>query len=89
MKFGKLVDWVSLSALYDGPLFTLYNSSYKYFKIKLFKLHCHLEDMEKHLLFQSDFSPRSLLYWQRPTRFVPRAEYQLTLVEREVVDTIR
>jgi len=57
MKCGKLVSWVSLSASYDGPSFTLYSGSYKDYKTKFFKLRCHLEDTERRLLFQFDFSP--------------------------------
>jgi len=89
IKFGKLVGWVSLNATYDGSLFTLYRSSYKFFKTKFFKLRCHLEDTKRYLLFYPNFPPRFLLHWQKPTRFKPRVEYQLTLEERETVDIIR
>jgi len=89
VKFGKFVGWVSLSAAYDGSLFTLYNSSCKHFKIKFFKLHYHPKDTEKSLLFHSDFTPRFLLYWQKPSRFKSRVEHLLTLEEREAIDTIR
>ena len=51
MKIGKLVGWVSLTASHGTPLFSLYNSSYKFLKTKFFKLCCHPEDMEKRLFF--------------------------------------
>jgi len=37
MKIGKLVGWVSLTASHGTPLFSLYNSSYKFFKTKFFQ----------------------------------------------------
>jgi len=89
MKFGKLVGWVSLSFSHGNPLFTLYNSSYKHFKTKFFKLRCHPEDVESRLLFHPDHTSRHPLYWQKPTRFPPRPDYQLTLEEKVVIDTIR
>jgi len=73
MKIGKLVGWVSLTASHGTPLFSLYNSSYKFFKIKFFKLCYHPRDKEKRLFFHSDHSLRFLLYWQKPTRFLPRS----------------
>jgi len=75
MRFGKLVSWVSLSATHGGFLFTLYSSTYKYFKTRFFKLHYHPEDIERHLLFHSDFTPRFPLYLLRPTRVKARVEY--------------
>ena len=53
VKFVKFVGWVSLSATYNTPLFTLYNSSYKHFKTKFFKLQCHSKDKEECLLFHT------------------------------------
>jgi len=82
IKFGRLVGWVSLSATYGGSLFTLYSSLYKYFKTKFFKLHCHPGDTERRLFFYQDFIPWFPLYWQRPTRFKPWSEYQLSPKER-------
>jgi len=62
MKFEKLVGWVSLSSSHGSPLFTLYNSSYKHFKTKFFKLRCHPEDEERRLMFHPDHTPRHPLY---------------------------
>jgi len=89
MKIGRFVSWVSLSATYSGSLFTLYSSSYKYSKTKFFKLRCHLGDADRRLFFHPDFTPRFPLYWQKPTRFLLRSEYQLTPEEREAVEAIR
>jgi len=82
MKIDKLVGWVSLTASHDTPLFSLYNSSYKFFKTKFFKLCCHPEDKEKCLFFHSDHSPRFPLYWQKRTRFPPRPDHRLTPEEK-------
>jgi len=60
VKFGKFIGWVSLSATYDGSLFTLYSSSYKYFKPKFFKLRCHSKDVERRLLFHPNLTSVSL-----------------------------
>jgi len=89
MKFGKRVGWVSLSTRHSSPLFTLYNSSYKHFKPRFFKLHCHPEDTEKRILFHSDHTPHHPLYWQRPRRFQPRPDYQFTVEEKTAIDAIR
>jgi len=89
MKFEKLVGWVSLSSSHGSPLFTLYNSSYKHFKTKFFKLRCHPEDVERRLLFHPDHTSRHPLYWQKPTRFPLRPDYQLTPEEKEVIDAVR
>jgi len=89
IKFGKLVGWVSLSASHGSPLFTLYNSSYKYFKPRFFKFCCCSEDAEKCLLFRSDRAPRHPLYWQKPTRFQPLPNYRLTAEEKVAIDAIR
>jgi len=88
-KFGKLVGLVSLSSTHNDSLFTMYSFSYKYFKINFFKLRCHLGDAERRLLFHPDFTPRFPLYWQKPTRFQPRFEHQLTPKERRAVEVIR
>jgi len=46
-------------------------------------------DVERRLLFHPDYTPRHPLYWQKPTQFPPRPDYQLTLEEKEVIDFVR
>jgi len=89
MKIDKLMGWVSLTAINGTPLFSLYNSSYKFFQTKFFKLCCHTEDKERRLFFHSNHSLRFPLYWQKPIRFPPRPDHQLALEEKEAIDAIR
>jgi len=63
LKYGKLIDLVSFNGAQYGALFTLYQSSYKYFKTKFFKLKCASRDEKKYLFFYKDFHPRFPMYW--------------------------
>jgi len=89
VKCGKLVGWVSLSATYDGPIFTLHNSYYNYFKDKFFKLKSHSKYAKKRLLFHPDLTPRFPLYWKIHEKFKSRVEYLFTIDEREAKTLIR
>jgi len=55
-------DWVSLNGADHGLPFCIYNSSFKNFKSKFFKLKCSPEDLSKRLFFHPDQTPRFSLY---------------------------